>query len=391
MEKNAADKYLIPVAAKTLDVLEAFTSQQEELTLREVVERTRIAHTTAFRILFTLVHRGYLIQSGKKYRLAALRRRVKVGYAGLSEHVAISVEAGRSLEAAARRSGIDTVFFDNRDDPRVALENAHKMVESRVDVAIEFQNDIQMAPAIADVFNVAKILTIALHIPQPGAIYFGPNNYRAGWDAGLALAEHANRQWQGVFDLLLLLDIPRGGAFLQARMSGALAGLAHALGPVPQGKVVRQDGGGDRKMSREVTLRVLRRRGNARRILASATSDESALGAHDALCELGLAETSAIVGHDGSEEALERIAGGGSPLMATVGFFPSAYGPALVDIVFRLMRGEYVPPFVYVSHMLLDRNSLVLTPRAKTNFRLSMGRSSRLRPHAGRAPEDGVQ
>jgi ribose transport system substrate-binding protein len=355
MSENANKKYLIPIASKVLDVLETFESPQREWTLRQVIERTGIPHTTAFRIMFTLVHRGVLVQNGKKYRLAAVRRRIKVGCAGLSQDVAISVAACQSLERVARQSGKDLVVLDNKDDPEVALENAHKLVDSRVDVAIEFQNDAQAAPAIADLFAEARIPLIALHIPHPGAIYFGPDNYRAGWTAGGALAEHAKNRWCGKFDLVLLLDIAQGGPFLQSRMSGVLAGLAHALGPMPQGKVVREDGAGDRRVSKEAVLRVLCRRTGARRILASATSDESALGISDALQEAGVAKTAAIVGHDGTEEALQAVASHNPPFIGTVGFFPENYGAALVEIVFKLLRSEQVPPFVYVKHVLMDR------------------------------------
>jgi ribose transport system substrate-binding protein len=358
MTRDPNRKYLIPIASKVLDVLDAFESPQQELTLQQVIERTGVPHTTAFRILFTLAHRGALIQSGKKYRLAAVRRRIKVGCAGLSQEVAISVAACRSLERVARQTGIDLLVVDNRYDARVALENARQLVESRVDVAIEFQNDVQAAPAIADVFGVARIPLIALHIPHPGAIYFGPDNYRAGWTAGSALANHARHCWGGKFDLVLLLDIAQGGPFLQSRMSGVLAGLEHALGPVPQGMVAREDGAGDRRVSKEAVLRVLGKRPGARRILASATSDESALGIVDALQEAGADRTAAIVGHDGTEEALQSIATDSSPFIGTVGFFPENYGAALVEIIFKLLRSEQVPPFVYVKHALMERARL---------------------------------
>ena len=46
----ARDKYLMPVACKTLDVLEACHSPRVPLSLEQIIARTRIAHTKAFRI-----------------------------------------------------------------------------------------------------------------------------------------------------------------------------------------------------------------------------------------------------------------------------------------------------------------------------------------------------
>lgn len=353
LNRSASEKYFVPVTAKTLDVLEAFHSAEEELTLKEVIERTGIPHTTAFRILFTLARRGYLAQREKKYRLMQVRQKLKVGYAALSERVAISVAIAKSLKEAVAEAAAELVLLNNDESPRLAIETARRLVEARVDVAIEFQNDVQVAPVIADIFATARVPTIAVHIPQPGAVYFGPDNYRAGWTAGVALANHAATHWRRRFDLLLLLDIPKGGPTLQSRMTGVLGGLEHILGPVPRGKVVRMDGAGNREVSREVTLSAIRRRRSARMILASATSDESALGAFDALCELGLAETSAVIGHDGTQEAFALIASNRSSFIGTVAFFPERYGHGLMQVVRRLLRGEQVPPAVYVQHELV--------------------------------------
>jgi ribose transport system substrate-binding protein len=64
-KRRSIEKYLVPVVSRALDVLEAFRGPQETLTLHDITERTGVAHTTAFRILFTLVHRNYLRQHGR--------------------------------------------------------------------------------------------------------------------------------------------------------------------------------------------------------------------------------------------------------------------------------------------------------------------------------------
>ena len=56
-KRRAVEKYLVPVTAKTLDIREAFRSPDDELILQQVIEASGVPHTTAYRILFTLVHR----------------------------------------------------------------------------------------------------------------------------------------------------------------------------------------------------------------------------------------------------------------------------------------------------------------------------------------------
>src|SRR5882757_8323814 len=108
-----SDKYWVPIVAKTIDLLDCFGLESEALTLEEVVQRTGIAHTTAYRILHTLASRDYLRQTGRKYRLNRLRSRLKIGFANLSKHIALAVEVERSLQRAASKSGIDLMIWDN--------------------------------------------------------------------------------------------------------------------------------------------------------------------------------------------------------------------------------------------------------------------------------------
>lgn len=358
MKRSSFDRYIIPVAAKTLDVLETFRSPDDQLTLQQVIGKTGIAHATAFRILCTLVHRGYLTRSGNRYRLANVRRRVKIGYASLSDDVTISVAIARSLGKAAAVMGIDLIELNNKGNPTIAIENARQLVDERVNLAIEFQNNADVAPIIADIFATAAIPVIALHIPQPGAVYFGPDNYRAGWTAGTALAEYAQSHWRGRFDIALAMDIPQGGTALRSRITGVIGAVEHAMGGVPAAKVIRLDTDGTRDESRSAVLSFLRSHPSARRLLISGVSDDNALAALDAVREMGLSKTCAIVGHDGTYEALRAMADSSLPFFGTVAFFPEQYGRQLIDLASSIIRGDSVPPAVHVPHQLITRSNL---------------------------------
>lgn len=354
-KKTSIEKYLVPVLSHAMDLLEAFQGPRETLTLREITERTGIAHTTAFRILFTLVHRNYLTQQGRHYRLNQTHRRTRLGYCNLSDAIAFANTVKAGLQQAARDAMMDLLTLDNRLDPDAAVQNAQFLARERVDLVIGFQRHESVAPVIADIFSRAQIPAVSILIPQPGATYCGVDNYRAGMAAGAALARHAVLQWRGRFDLLILLDLPEGGPVLQSRMTGVLYGVENALGPLSKSRLRRVAGGGDREKSTSVVADLLKRVPSARRVLIAAASDEGGLGALAAVRSSRLAESSAIVGHGGFNEVWDAIAVAGSPYIGTVDFCPEQYGQALVDIAVRLLRAEAVSPYVYLRYRFLDR------------------------------------
>ena len=77
--------YLIPILSKALDVLELLEQTNGPISLEDVYQQTNISKTSVYRILKTLVHRGYLAQGQSgQYRLVSRPRRLRFGFAGLS-------------------------------------------------------------------------------------------------------------------------------------------------------------------------------------------------------------------------------------------------------------------------------------------------------------------
>jgi len=351
------DKYWVPIVARTIKLLDCFGSTTETLTLEEVVKRTEIPHTTAFRILHTLVLLDYLSQSGRQYRLSRLRRRLKFGFANLSKQILLAVEIQRSLEKATAAAGIDLLVWDNDRNADTAIQNAEEMAEQKVDLAIEFQLFEQVAPVISDILARARIPLISLVNPHHGTVYFGVNNYRAGFSAGVALAEHAIRHWRSEVGALLLLESPRPGRTVQSRLVGALRGLQERLGPLPEKAVHHLDGGGDKATSKAVVTNFLKSR--PKRILIVGINDESAIGAVQAV-ELTKAGTEvAIVGHGGSTEIMKSIVDPKSPCIGTISFHAELYGTDLLNFALPLAQGRSAPAAHYVPHEFLGREALM--------------------------------
>jgi DNA-binding IclR family transcriptional regulator len=59
----ADEQYYSRTIARALDVLEAFTEEQDTLTLKELGRAVKLPESSLFRVLLTLQTRGYLIQS----------------------------------------------------------------------------------------------------------------------------------------------------------------------------------------------------------------------------------------------------------------------------------------------------------------------------------------
>ena len=343
--------YLIPVLTKALDILELLRAENQPMVLETIHRRTKISKTTVYRILKTLVHRGYVAQTADRhYRHVARPKKLRFGFGSQSAEMPFSVAVAASLRSAAVAVGVDLMVLDNRYDAEAAKENAETFIRENVDIIIEFQIDEHAAPVIADKIAEAKIPLIAVDIPHPHAVYFGMDNFRAGREAGELLAEFAINHWDGRMDWMIGLDIEEAGPLVQSRITGAFESVKARLPNLPVESFVRIDGRGMRDKSYKVVLEFLNRHPKDKYILIAAANDTSALGAIAAVRELRREKNVAVVGQDCIEEMVVEMQRPGSPAIASISHEAALYGPRLIDIGLALLRGEKVAPYNYVEH-----------------------------------------
>jgi ribose transport system substrate-binding protein len=360
VRKTTKRLYLIPVLSKALDVLELLQIENRPLTLEAVHRQTRISKTTVYRILKTFVHRGYLSQSPDGlYRHVTRPKKMRFGFGGQSADMPFSVEVTESLKNAAATVGVDLMILDNQYDAATALKNAEQFVNSKVDLVIEFQVEQEVAPMIGDKIAGANIPLIAIDIPHPHATYFGVDNYRVGIEAGELLAAHATANWGGKIDWVLGLDLPEAGRLVQSRITGAFEGVRSGHPELPVEVFVRIDGRGMRDRSKKLMSDFLQRHPKDKRILIAAATDSSALGAVDAVREQKRERHVAIVGQDCIAEAVQEMRRARSPMIGSVSHETSSYGPSLIHLGLSLLRGQTVPPYNYVVHRMVTRESLL--------------------------------
>ncbi|MCC6368760.1 MAG: substrate-binding domain-containing protein [Bryobacterales bacterium] len=353
---------------RACEMLRAFSQAGEILRVQDLADRTRLHKATVSRLLLTLEEAGFVERVARRgYRSlvqVAGKRRLRIGYASQTETSLFAHEVTEGLRRASAACEIDLAFYDNRYDPAVTRRNADRMIEERVDVAIDFQTFQSLAQVISSKFEQVRIPLISVDLPVPGAIYYGANNYEAGRIAGRALARWAREHWSGAFSHVLLIELAAGGPLLESRMTGALAGLAE-LASVSDPQVVRLDGANTFEGAFRAVKRHLRAH-KPRRTLILAMNDPNALGALEAFHDAGCSDLCAVAGQGATLDArieLRRLA---TRLIGSVAYFPERYGEALIRLALDILQHKPLPPAVYTRHRLVTaRNVDKLYPKDK--------------------------
>ncbi len=351
--------YLIPILSKALDVLELLEQNHGPASLEDVYQKTHISKTSVYRILKTLVHRGYVAQAQDgQYRLVSRPRRLRFGFAASSAEMPFSIAVTQSITAAAAASGVELIVLDNKYDPVVALQNAEEFVAKRVDLVLEFQVEEAVAPRVAHIFKKADIPLVAIDVPHPNATYYGVDNFEVGYEAGGLLAQHAMRKWKGDVDWVLGVGFSEAGSFVQSRIAGAFESIRQRLKEIPADRFVQIEGRGMRETSQKAIAEFLHRETEGERVLVAAATDSSALGVLDAVRAAGREHDFAIVGQDCIPEVMEELGKGTSGIIGSVSHEVESYGPRLIQLGIALLRGYAVPPYNYVRHRVVTPETL---------------------------------
>lgn len=352
--------YLIPILSKALDVLELLEQTNGPIALEDVYQQTNISKTSVYRILKTLVHRGYVAQGQSgQYRLVSRPRRLRFGFAAQSAEMPFSIAVAASINAAASAAGVELLQLDNRYDPDVAIKNAEEFVRQRVDLVLEFQVEEHVAPHVAHIFKKAEIPLVAIDVPHPNATYFGVDNYDCGCEAGSLLAQHAIAKWKKKADWVVGVGFAEAGSFVQGRISGAFDAIRERLPDLSAEQFVTVEGRGSRLPSRTAFSKFLRSH-EGQRVLVAASTDSSALGVLDAIRESEAAKDVVIVGQDCIQEVLDEMRSGKSNIIGSVSHEADSYGPRLIQLGISLLRGHTVPPYNYVHHRVVTPATLAL-------------------------------
>ena len=156
----------VQAVLRACDIVKAFRHEGEVLVLADVMERTGLHRTTAFRLLQTLVRGGLLEKTARgvfrcpfppftarRFRLVSRRKRIQL--------------LPRRHRKPATSRGTRTSRPDHGEQryrPKEALRNADLLVHERVDLVLEYQTYERVAPIVASKFLEAHIPVIAIEI-----------------------------------------------------------------------------------------------------------------------------------------------------------------------------------------------------------------------------------
>lgn len=353
--------YTINAIVRAINILKAFPSQSEILELHAMAAKTKQNKSTVFRVAETLVQGGLLERVGHAgYRLRidmTPTRRYTIGYSPASAASPFAAAVTESLVAASSELGVNLVTLDNELDPSIALSNADRFIEMRVDLAIGSYLHDSVAPQTFAKYADAQIPFIAVNIPQTGAFYFGVDNYKAGRIGGRYLARWAVSHWKELPNQIFLVGIDSAGPNLNARLQGIYDGMIEVLPELRTANCSHIDS----QAKAEKTFDVLRRRirvGNLRRVLVGCVNDSSALAALQAFRDFGMEDRCAIAGQSGSLEVRDEMRKESTGLVCSVAHFPETYGKGLIRFATDILNHRRVPPAVFTRHQIVTQQNV---------------------------------
>ncbi len=352
---RSAPRYLVESVGRACDILATFRRPEEVLHLREITKRTGQKKATVFRLLMTLVSKDLLERVGEhgyRPRFEPLpHRKYRIGYAAQSQVRVFISTVNEGIISAARQAGVDLVVLNNKASRVTAVRNAAQFIQEKVDLVIEFQLHTAIADTLSSKYASAGIPVITVDAPQPGAVYFGPDNYKVGHMGGIYLGKWAMTNWQGRVDQIVCIA-PHGG-FLHARMLGILEGLRDTLPHFDSASVFRYEKRPNYENSRMLIRQHLRRHG-AQHVLVGAVNDQSGLGALQAFHDFGCEEKCAIVGQGGALEARQEMRSPGTRFIGSIAYFPETYGGKIIRLALDILENRSVPRVALIHHKMVN-------------------------------------
>ncbi len=353
-----SSRYKLETVSRACAILRQFSRSQQPFSLGEVVELTGLERTIVFRLLRTLEEEGFLRRpEGRRYVTNVnilTQKRFRIGYASQNSD-SFSKAVTQGIRRAAARSQIDLIEVENLYSAKAALRNAQKLAEQKVDLAIEFQVYERIGTQLSGIYDKASIPVIAVEIPQPGATFFGIDNYSVGQLAGKSLVKAAQQHWHGEIDELLMLDLEIAGSLPHLRISGAETAVRKSLAGSYQ--IHRIDSRGEMERSFELVRRHMQF-APKRKTLIFGVNDLAVLGALRAFAEVGRSDYCLALGVGAFPEARNELRFPQTRMIGSIATFPEHYGENLIQIALDILHRKPVLPATYAPIQLITPQNI---------------------------------
>ena len=295
----------------------------------------------------------------KEIQQAAGSGKYLIGFANIAESNQTLIDLGDFIVSECERYGMEVIRVDNNVDGATAVRNVDYLLSMGINALIEFNVDQSVAPVIMEKCNAAKIPVFAIDIEHPGATFFGADNQYAGEIAGEYMGQLARDNWGGQIDALLLVDQMASGELPRKRILGSIPGIQRVIPSFTEDKVYFVEGRQDAGTAQQVVSDFLSAHPDWRHILIGSLQDDGFRGACAAVQVAGRQNDVFAVGqneyffieHAKANPQEDFVRG-------AVAFFLTAYGRWLAPAVKDKLDGKYVPPNVYVEHVVVTRSNM---------------------------------
>ena len=252
-------------------------------------------------------------------------------------------------------------YADNQYDATIGLKNADIILAKNPDALINFQFDSKVNSIISTKFGMANIPIVTVDVPCPNAPFMGCNNFKVSYMAGLAAVEEVEAKGGiEMLDAIVLIQFPAGGEVLMLRSEGFYQAFVDKYGAeVIDPITVRTDGGaGEAEQANKAMTDVLSKIPDAEFVAMTSINEETMSGCLAAIETAGRwdPEKWFIITMGCDDVGKQQIRDG--MIDGAVAFFPERYGEYLVPAAVSLMKGEAVPPFMYVENEIITLDNI---------------------------------
>lgn len=294
-----------------------------------------------------------------QHRAHKLKAHPYIGFANETSEGTFQRDVAAGIAKQAKKHGDKLVSLTNAATDATALKNASIIADDHVTVAIEFQEDSKIGPTIAKIFKKAGVkYTIAIDIPQPGAIFFGSSNWTNGWNTGIHLGKYAKSHGFKPNNTYVLEEaITTAGPTVALRMQGELHGILKYFAGIPKKQIILQNAGGTTSKAQTLAAEVLPRIPTSDHIIVTNINTQTALGALRALQDAGRTKLS-IIGAQGLTPIGIHEIKTNRHWIGDTAYFPEDYGSEIFKLIADLQAGRKVTPLVYIPAVWVTKGNI---------------------------------
>ena len=302
-----------------------------------------------------------IIVVGDDYALTGpFNRRAVVGYSSIEAGREYSQIIQRSIEDAARRTGnIELVITDSHKDTATALKNIDTFIQHEAQVVIEYSQLEEAGQLASEKLSHAGIRLIGVDNPIPGAIYYGVNNYEAGYVAGQKAVDFVGREWPNQKPQAILVNIEDNIQGVGNRLQGIEDVLKKNLS-LDKGHIRRITCPNELEEASVKIEEMLDKMPGNDPVLVFGFNSVVTMAAVAAVDGRPDRARYAIVGQNLPTELKKELRKPDTRLIGTVNYHPESYGTEIMDIVRRLLNGEPVQPNCFAAHEWVSASRMPL-------------------------------